>query len=105
MSLSYRENGEKMRKSIIDQEKVCYECGSTQNLHLHHIFYGRNHKLCDKDKILVYLCLNHHTGREGVHNGNTKLDLKLKQMGQRAFMEYYGKTLEEFRERYGINYL
>lgn len=113
MSLSYKGNGVKMANkyrlkalSLLQESKCCYECGTTLNLHRHHIFYGTaNRKLSEKDNLVVYLCYEHHTGAFGVHNGNKALDLKLKKAGQRAYMKYYGKTAEEFRERYGKNYL
>ena len=95
-----------MSKSIICQERVCYECGRSDGLELHHIFYGTaNRKLSDKDGLVVYLCYNHHRGAEGVHNGNKRLDDKLKRVAQRAYMRTYNKNVAEFRERYGKNYI
>ena len=94
-----------MAKSIIQNEKACYICGATQNLHLHHIFFGSaNRRLSDADGCVVYLCQRHHTGAAGVH-GNRKIDLSLKTKCEKAWLEYYGKTIEDFIKRYGRNYL
>lgn len=95
-----------MTKSIICQEKVCYECGRTLDLEQHHIFYGSaNRKLSDKDGLVVWLCYDHHRGRQGVHNGNNRLDDKLKRIGQRAYMRTYNKNVADFMKRYGKNYI
>lgn len=94
-----------MVKSIIQNEKACYICGTTQNLHLHHIFFGSaNRRLSDADGCVVYLCQRHHTGAAGVH-GNRKIDLSLKTKCEKAWLEHYGKTIEDFIKRYGRNYL
>lgn len=94
-----------MKKSLLQTEKECYVCGTTQGLHYHHIFYGTaNRRLSDEDGCGVYLCQRHHTGAAGVHF-NRKADLTLKERCERAWLEYYNKTIEDFIERYGKNYL
>ena len=94
-----------MAKSILQDKKVCYICGTSQNLQLHHIFYGTaNRRLSDEDGCVVWLCNKHHTGDEGIH-GDTKENLKLKQKCERAWLEKYNKTIEDFIARYGRNYL
>lgn len=94
-----------MVKSLLQRNKACYICGTTLNLHLHHVFYGTaNRRLSDADGCVVYLCQRHHTGAGGVH-GNTKIDLTLKARMEQAWLNYYNKTIEDFIERYGRNYL
>ena len=91
-----------MKNSIIQQDKRCYVCGTTQNLHLHHTIFGKNRKKADEDKLTVYLCYEHHEGTNGVHGKNGhELDMKLKRLSVKVWCEYYGKTEEEFRMRYG----
>lgn len=91
-----------MKNSIIQKEKMCYVCGTTQNLHLHHIMFGKNRKKADEDKLTVYLCWQHHEGTNGVHGKNGhELDMELKHIAVKAWCEYYGKTEEDFRIRYG----
>lgn len=94
-------------KSIIQAEKKCYVCETTYNLHSHHCMHGTaNRKLADQDGLTVYLCYEHHEGNNGVHNKNGhELDLELKQLAQKRWMEYYDKTEDDFRQRYGRSYL
>ncbi len=94
-------------KSIIQTEKKCYVCETTYNLHSHHCMHGTaNRKLADQDGLTVYLCYEHHEGNMGVHSKNGhELDLELKQLAQRRWMEYYSKTEDDFRQRYGRSYL
>ena len=92
-------------KSILQDEKECYICHSTQNLHLHHVFYGTaNRKLSDIDGCFVYLCQYHHTGGAGVHF-NRDIDLHLKRECEKAWLVKYDKTEKDFINRYGKNYL
>ena len=94
-----------MVKSLLQDKEVCYRCGTTQDLQLHHIFYGTaNRKLSDIDGCVVYLCQRHHTGAQGVHF-NKKIDLTLKARCELAWLEYYDKTIDDFIARYGRNYL
>lgn len=91
-----------LKNSIIQKEKICYVCGTTQNLHLHHVMFGKNRKKADKDKLTVYLCWQHHEGTNGVHGKNGhELDMKLKHIAVKVWCKYYNKTEEDFRERYG----
>ena len=76
------------------------------NLHLHHIMFGKNRKKADEDKLTVYLCWQHHEGTNGVHGKNGhELDMKLKQLAEQTWCKYYNKTPEDFRKRYYCNYL
>lgn len=94
-----------MVRSLLQRNKACYVCGTTFNLHLHHVFYGTaNRRLSDADGCVIYLCLNHHTGAQGVHN-NRKLDLTIKARCQMAWEKQNNKTTEDFIKRYGRNYL
>lgn len=94
-----------MAKSIMQDEKVCYICGNTLNLHLHHIYFGvGNRSISHEDGCVVYLCQPHHTGNDGVHH-NRKLDLVLKVKCQIKWQEKYNKTKEDFIARFGRSYL
>lgn len=91
-----------MSKSIISNERRCVVCGTTNALHVHHIFFGPNRKLSDKYGCWVYLCYPHHNGsNEGVHF-NRKLDLELKDRCQRRFEEVYPDL--DFMKIFGKNY-
>lgn len=94
-----------MSKSILQNEKACYICGATSNLHLHHIFYGMaNRKISDAEGCVVYLCQPHHTGAISVHNYR-KLDLTLKAKCQIEWQKQNKKTKEDFIKRFGKSYL
>lgn len=91
-------------KSVIQQEKECYVCGTTYNLHDHHIIYGTaNRKQSEKHGLKVWLCQEHHTGASGVHF-NKPLDLHLKKLAQKHFEAQIGAR-NEFIRVFGRNYL
>lgn len=94
-----------MKFSIVQNKKECYVCKTTYGLHFHHIHFGTaNRKLSDEDGLTVWLCLEHHTGNTGIHF-NKDLDLYLKVLSEKRWCEFYNKTPEQFRIRYGKNYL
>ena len=73
--------------------------------HRHEVFFGRNRKKSIEDGLVVFLTPEmHNMSDQGVHF-NRSFDLELKKAGQKAWMEYYGKTQEEFINKYGRNYL
>lgn len=99
-------------KSIIMSNRKCWVCGSVNNLELHHVFFGTaNRKLSDADGLTVWLCPEHHRGTNGVHGKNGhELDMALKRSAEYAWIQRYGsggleRGIEEFRQRYGVNYL
>ena len=93
-----------MAKSIMQTEKKCYVCGTTCNLHEHHVFPGlANRKQSEKHGFKVYLCGRHHNlSDDGVHF-NRELDLRLKRECQAKFEETH--TRKEFMGIIGKNYL
>lgn len=93
-------------KSIISEKRECYVCKTIDNLHLHHIMFGKNRKKADKDGLTVYLCYEHHEGTNGVHGKNGHdLDIKLKRIAEKRWMEYYDKDIEDFIKEYGKNFI
>jgi hypothetical protein len=91
-------------KSILHKEKECFVCNKKTGLHLHHIYYGKNRNISDKNGFVCYLCFEHHEGTDGVHgkNGND-LNLYLKQICQKTYeMEH---SREEFIRLMGKSYL
>lgn len=93
-----------MAQSIIQKEKECFVCKSQRDLHRHHIFGAANRKWSEADGLTIYLCVDHHTGANGIHFDRER-DLHVKQIAERAWLRHYGKTIEQFRRRYGKNYL
>ena len=95
-----------MRNSIINNNKMCYVCGTRRCLHRHHILFGKNRKKADEDGLTVYLCYNHHEGQDGIHGKNGSfLDYQLKRLAEEKWLEYYQKSEDDFIKRYGKNYL
>lgn len=93
-------------KSIIQNEKVCYVCGTTVWLEEHHIFEGTaNRKLSEKYGLKIYLCHKHHNEvPDGIHFDKWLRD-RIKKESQQKFMEYYNKTTEDFIKIFGKNYI
>lgn len=68
---------------------------------MHHVFGGSYRQMSDKYKLIVPLCVEHHTGPNGAHF-NKALDLELKAIGQKKFEEVYRKS---FIEVFGKNFI
>lgn len=89
--------------SIIQSEKKCFVCGTTYDLHDHHVFGASNRKHSEKWGLKIWLCARHHNmSDEGIHF-NKDLNLAVKQIAQRKFEEEH--THEEFMSIFGRNYL
>lgn len=95
-----------MANSILQDEKVCYITGQTNNLHKHHIYFGAGmRQISEKHGFWVYLDgWLHNQSNEGVHGKNGhELDLMLKQHAQQKYEETHSR--EEFMKLIGKNYL
>ncbi len=91
-------------KSILQNEKKCLVCGTTQGLHEHHVFSGiANRKKSEQHGMKVWLCVKHHTDeKSGVHF-NKNLNLSIKRMAQRSFEKDHSR--DEFIRTFGRNYI
>jgi hypothetical protein len=83
-----------------------YSLERYSGLHRHEIFFGKaNRHKSIRDGLVVFLSpAMHNMSDSGVHF-NRAFDIYLKQIGQKAWMDYYGKTVEDFIREYGKNYL
>lgn len=92
-----------MGKSIISDEKKCIVCGTTLNIHKHHIFMGNAYRrISEEYGCWCYLCYHHHNGsNDGVHF-NRYLDLKLKRLAQERFESVHPE--KDFIKIFGRNY-
>lgn len=79
----------------------CYVCGRPYP-NLHHMMNGANKKKAEQYGLILPLCINHHTGAEGVHTKPEKM-LACRQMAQRKFEEEH--TRDEWIEQFGKSYL
>lgn len=90
--------------SIIQRVRRCYFCGTTNNLHLHHIFFGwANRKVSDENGFVVWLCAKHHNMSSFSVHHDKELDLQLKRDCQAQYEREH--TREEFVSLIGKNYL
>lgn len=89
-----------------DKQDRCFLCGRSDWIERHHIFNGTaNRKKSEKYGLTVHLChWCHNEPPYGVHF-NSNRDLMLKRLAQEQAMEYYGWTVDEFREIFGKSYL
>jgi len=94
--------------SIMQTEKVCWQTGRTDNLHLHHIYEGNGRrKVSDENGFWVWLTGEWHNQDSRIdvhHNPNCGLDLQLKQECQRTY-ENIGHSRDEFIKLIGRSYL
>lgn len=74
--------------------------------HRHEVFFGTaNRQKSIEDGLVVFLTPEmHNMSNQGVHF-NREFDLYLKRIGQKAWMDYYGKTTDDFIKEYGKNYI
>ena len=74
--------------------------------HRHEVFFGyANRQKSIRDGLVVFLQPEmHNTSNRGVHR-NIEFDLYLKRIGEKAWCDYYNKTIDDFIEEYGRNYL
>lgn len=93
---------ERMRFSILTNDMDhCFVCGAIKHS-IHEIYFGKNRVNSMKWGCCVPLCLNHHTGQDGVHNVSS-LDKLLKEMCQLKFHKEYPEI--DFVSIFHKNYL
>ncbi len=73
----------------------------------HEAFFSKAYRIKSiKDGLIVFLTEEAHRGDSGIHGKNgDKLNRYLKKTAEKAWINYYKKTKEDFRKRYGKNYL
>lgn len=90
--------------SVLQKDKCCWLCGTTDNLHSHHVYGASNRNKSEKYGLKVWLCLHHHTeGKEAIHR-NRAFELNLKEIAQNYYEENIG-TRERFIKEFGRCYL
>lgn len=77
----------------------------------HEVFEGyisKNRDYSIEDGLVIFITPEmHRTGTYSVHRNPKfwKEKVKLQEIAKQAWIEHYGKTKDEFRMRYGKNYL
>lgn len=82
-------------------KKECYFCKIQKDLDVHHALTASNRKKADMDGLWVYLCRRDH---RNLHDHNVG-EMKLRQEAERAWLDKYRKTVDDWISRYGKNYL
>lgn len=99
-----------MADSIIQADKEhCFLCGrnsTVEPLDCHHVFGASNRNKSEKYGLKIYLHHNscHIFGKDSVHQ-NAEINKTVKSIVQKRAMEYYGWSVDDFREIFGKNYL
>lgn len=93
----------KRKESIMHNtnKENCFICGQYAS-ECHHALHGTaNRRLADEDGLTVMLCHSCHTNLHDKGN----FDRELQRIAQLRWMAYYNKTADDFRKRYGKNYI
>ena len=91
------------RKSILQDEKKCFLCGTTLNLERHHVLFGTAmRRIADKLGLTVWLCAEHHHGAYSPHQ-RKDVDLRLKRFAQSCYEDKHDRF--DWMVKVGRNYL
>ena len=79
-------------------------------LERHEVFEGRtgNRDKSIEDGLVIFLTPEYHrTGKESIHKNPKfwKEQIKIQNIAEKTWCKYYNKTKEDFRKRYGRNYI
>ncbi len=88
--------------SVIDETKVCFLCKKRGDLARHEVFHGANRQKSKAYGAWVHLCPKCH---QELHGKDPEIDKCLHTKGQIKVMEHYGWSVDDFRERFGKNYV
>ena len=81
---------------------MCFLCGRSGDLVRHEVFHGSNRTKSKALGCWVYLCPKCH---DDLHSRRPENDWYLHRIGQIKAMSHYDWTKEDFRERFGKNYV
>ena len=83
----------------------CFICHSRSNLEFHHVYGGANRSISEKYGLKVRLCHNcHNEPPYGVHQNKERREA-LQAFVQKKAMEYYGWSIDDFRDRFHKSYV
>ena len=116
MHLRITERVNDLRSIMTDNLKVCYYCGTTENVELHHCIHGNKHNrsLATQYHLLIGCCGKCHRGINGIHGkyGKEK-DVRLQAKAQEAWEQRRirkgkstpDKVRDEWIEIFGVDYI
>ena len=91
----------KMREIIINRDKGCIVCGSTEMINVHHLI-PKNHKLLKYNPLnLVALCSLHHRYSFEISAHQNPILFNLFLIGK--YPDKIPKLMEEYKKYYGTN--
>lgn len=88
--------------SILGAYDFCYVCYRGGDLARHEVFHGYFRKRSKELGLWINVCPECH---DKIHFTDGKLDRLLKENAQRQAMLVYGWDTDEFRRRFGKNYV
>ena len=88
--------------SILGAFDFCYVCYRHGDLARHEVFHGANRQKSKRFGLWINVCPSCH---DKIHFTDGKLDRLLKENAQRQAMLVYGWDTDEFRRRFGKNYV
>ena len=89
-----------MESKFTDDLTHCFVCGRPFP-QIHHMMNKSHKAKAEKYGLILPLCMNHHTGAEGVHTKPERM-LACRQMAQKKFEEEHTRDewIKEFRKNY-----
>ena len=93
---------EKYAPSILGAFDFCYICYKGGDLARHEVFHGANKQKAKRYGLWINVCPECHNK---IHVTDGTLDKLLKENAQRQAMLVYGWDTDEWRRRFGKNYL
>lgn len=87
--------------SLLNTGDGCYICERNLTTQRHEIFHGPYREKSKQYGLWINVC---HYCHYQIHNGDGRMNKYLKCDGQKAAMERYEWTVQDFRERFGKNY-
>lgn len=104
-----KNNKKKVNDFCIMPESLLYYNKRLPGTERHEVFEGRtkNRDYSIEDGLVIFITpKDHRLGKNSVHkNPKNKRWIKIRKIAEKTWINHYGKTKEEFKSRYGKNYL
>lgn len=93
------------KPDLFGDERICLVCRTPFDIERHHIYGGVGRRpISEREGCCVYLCHEHHQGKDGVHQ-NKRFRDSLRAECQRRWEMREGKGHEDFIRMFGESYL
>lgn len=91
----------KFPKSVVQEEKKCFLCGTVIGLDPHHAIEGAYHDQAEDYGIWIWLCRKCH---RKLHDNEAEMK-KIRAIAQKKAMKYYGWKLNDWLFIFGRSFL